>query len=168
MVRAKEYLVFDLASCRRAGSRTMPPAAPGKRPENLVAHVDGVGRVLHTREHREQRRVETRRHVDQKLIDLLLGHDELLVEVGRLAEARSCRSSRRRPIPCRSRRTQGPGNATVTHGSVSLVQGTCTYCGPAGGGSGGIAVGARGARPSSRPSTSRRAAARDPATRRRR
>src|SRR5262245_14006430 len=32
----------------------------------------------------------------------------------------------------------GAGNATVTYGSVSLVQGTCTYFGPAGGGSFGI------------------------------
>src|SRR6185369_6049253 len=32
----------------------------------------------------------------------------------------------------------GPGNATVTHGSVSLVHGTCTYFGPFGAGSLGI------------------------------
>jgi hypothetical protein len=35
----------------------------------------------------------------------------------------------------------GAGNATVTYGSVSLVQGTCTYFGPAGGGSVGIVTG---------------------------
>src|SRR5215467_3687939 len=32
----------------------------------------------------------------------------------------------------------GPGNATVTHGSVSLDHGTCTYLGPLGAGSFGI------------------------------
>src|SRR5262252_5328261 len=38
----------------------------------------------------------------------------------------------------------GPGNATVTSGSVSLGHGTCTYCDPFGAGSrgtlGGVAV----------------------------
>src|SRR5437868_439758 len=35
----------------------------------------------------------------------------------------------------------GPGNATVTHGNVSLVHGTCTYFAPVGGGSFGICTG---------------------------
>jgi hypothetical protein len=35
----------------------------------------------------------------------------------------------------------GPGNATVTHGSVSLVHGTCAYFGPVGAGSFGICTG---------------------------
>src|SRR5436309_3296835 len=36
----------------------------------------------------------------------------------------------------------GPGNATVTQGSVSLGHGTCTYIGPFGAGSFGIVVAA--------------------------
>src|SRR5258706_5028846 len=35
----------------------------------------------------------------------------------------------------------GPGNATVTHGNVSLVHGTCTYFALLGGGSFGICTG---------------------------
>src|SRR6516165_10022042 len=35
----------------------------------------------------------------------------------------------------------GPGNATVTHGSVSLAHGTCAYFGPLGAGSLGICTG---------------------------
>src|SRR5580704_16281808 len=35
----------------------------------------------------------------------------------------------------------GPGKPTVTHGSVSLIHGTCTYFWPSGGGSFGICIG---------------------------
>ena len=66
--------------------------------EDLVAHVHRVRGLFHAGEHREQRRIEARRHVHVELVDFLLGDDEPLVQIGGGAEVERADHLHRRRV----------------------------------------------------------------------